>query len=235
MKIPEHLSSPTATGVQEGEPIAQFEIGSYRNFIYLILDWESKKAAIIDPQADLSPPLESLQKHGFELAAVLLTHTHFDHVAGVPELMTRYPHLPVYVHRADAHRFSKQDALRQSAFQLLEDGAVVRVGTLNVKLIHTPGHSAGECCYYLEPTATMPPYLITGDTIFIRDCGRTDLETGSNAEMFQSLQKIKKLPATAVILPGHHYREECASTLGQELAESPPFQCESVEELANLP
>lgn len=78
-------------------------------------------------------------------------------------------------------------------------------------------------------------FLLTGDTLFIRDCGRTDFEDGDNEQMFQSLQRIKKLPPATVILPGHHYQPETASVLELELLESAPLKCRSVEELAGLP
>lgn len=212
-------------------PIAQFEIGSYQNLVYLVLDWQEKKAAIVDPQSDLSEPLRALRENGFQLTGTLLTHTHFDHVAGVPKLVEEYPELPIFVHEDDLHRLNSK-VQRNGRIHRLKDGDWISVGSLRVQALHTPGHSAGECCYFI-PGAT--PYLLTGDTVFIRDCGRTDLETGSNDAMFHSLQKIKTLPAETVILPGHHYKPEYSSTLQKELEESPPFRCESIEELARLP
>jgi hydroxyacylglutathione hydrolase len=222
-----HLSGFEAQGLALGQPIAQFEIGDYRNFIYLILDWDRREAAIVDPQKDLSLPLRALAEHGFKITHLLLTHTHFDHIAGVPELLRTHPELSAYVHPDDAHRLSHQ------RIHLLRDGEIIQIGKTQVRAIHTPGHSAGELCYFLD--ATQPPYLLTGDTVFIRDCGRTDLETGSNEQMFESLQRIKTLPPSTVILPGHHYVRECASTLEKEMRESPPFACKSVAELAALP
>jgi glyoxylase-like metal-dependent hydrolase (beta-lactamase superfamily II) len=101
--------------------------------------------------------------------------------------------------------------------------------------MHTPGHSSGEFCYLLpKQTQVDRPYVFTGDTLFIRDCGRTDLESGNDAEMFASLQILKQLDPDTVILVGHHYAKECASTLGEELKVSPPLKCASVSELSNL-
>jgi glyoxylase-like metal-dependent hydrolase (beta-lactamase superfamily II) len=236
LSLPHHLSQNQASGVQTHQPVAQFEIGSYRNFIYLILDWTSKKAFIVDPHSGLEPVLEALASHHFELSGILLTHTHFDHIAGLPELGELFPKIPIYVHPLDAHRL--QNPLHHPIqvnplpIHSLVDEQIIQAGTLKIRVLHTPGHSAGECCFLLK---THPPYLFTGDTLFIRDCGRTDLETGSNLDLFQSIQKIKTLPPDTVILPGHHYQKECASLLQTELKESPPLQCKTVNELANLP
>jgi len=213
------------------EPVAQFEIGNYKNFVYLILDWNEKKAAIIDPQHDLSRPLDCLKRDQFELSAILLTHTHFDHIAGLSQLVQLYPSVPIILHRDDLHRLDPK-VQSHGTFRLVKDGDQISVGQLPVRVLHTPGHSSGECCYLLEGEQ---PYLFTGDTVFIRDCGRTDLETGSTAQMFESLQRIKKLPPQTIILPGHHYKPESSSTLEKEMKESPPFSCRSVEELAALP
>ncbi len=228
MKLPTHLAGTRPLGAVEGECVAQFEIGSMRNFVYLILDWSLRKAAVVDPQKDLSPLLATIQSHGFELEWILLTHTHHDHIAGVPELIHRFPSAKLAVHALDRHRLARE--LKTTAIQ---EGDRLPIGRLEAQALHTPGHSAGECCYFLETTS--PPYLFTGDTVFIRDCGRTDFPDGSNEQMFASLQRIKRLPGETVLLPGHHYAPECATTLAQELETSPPFLCRSVTELSMLP
>jgi hydroxyacylglutathione hydrolase len=163
---------------------------------------------------------------------VLLTHSHHDHVAGVHELARAFPDAPIAVHPADLHRMPS--AVRASArIEKLADGNVIRMGRLEIEVLHTPGHSAGECCYFVRTTE--PPFLLSGDTVFVRDCGRTDFPDGSNEEMFASLQRIKKLPPSTVILPGHHYAPEVATTIGRELEQSPPFRAGDVSELEALP
>src|SRR4051794_40677179 len=104
--LPDHLSSQQAMGFKESAPIAQYEIGGLRNFIYLILDWPTKSAAIVDPQKDLSAPFKALRHYGFTLKMVLLTHTHHDHVAGLPSLEKLFGRgeMPVMVHPLDRDR-----------------------------------------------------------------------------------------------------------------------------------
>ena len=224
--IPAHLAGTEAQGLALNEPVAQFRLGNFQNFVYLLLDWQTHEAAWIDPQSELDPALHALKEHGFTLKHLLLTHSHWDHVAGVPELLKRFPGISVHLHEQEAHRM-------KSGFSPIQDQEVLRVGTLAVQVLHTPGHSAGECCFFLPET--QPPYLFSGDTLFIRDCGNTSQETGSNAELFQSLQRIKALPPQTVILPGHQYHRDCASTLEREMKLSAPLLCKTVDELARLP
>ena len=238
--LPAHLAGLDATGMKEGEPIAQYELGTGRNFVYLLLDWSapfgSRKAAIIDPQSDLEGVLRDLSVHGFELQAILLTHTHYDHVAGVAPLLKMNPGLTIRVGEPDLHRLS-ESVTSSKGLKTLVDHESFQIGALTVVAHHTPGHSAGEFCFYIDrqPVGGVTrPFLFTGDLIFIRDCGRTDFPDGSDAQMFVSVQKIKSFPDETVLLVGHHYARECATTLGVEKTESPPFLCASVEELARL-
>lgn len=227
--LPRNFATEEAQGFTPGEPIAQFELGPLRNFVYLILDASSKQAAIVDPQKDIETPLRALNENGFTLTACFLTHSHHDHVAGVGPLLAKFPKLPIYVHSGDTFRLKN---FPSESFRMVQDGDVLRVGATEVQAIHSPGHSIGEVCYYVRAGQG---YLLSGDTLFIRDCGRTDLETGSNDEMFATIQKLKKLPDSLVMLPGHHYAREVASRFGDEKRRSPPLLCRTVDELRNLP
>ncbi len=233
MKLPEHLDQEKATGIHPGESVAQFEIGSYQNFVYLILDWTTQKAAIVDPQQDVTALLASLARYSFELISIFLTHTHSDHTAGLPELLKKFPKIPIVVHKKELHRLSPE-TIQTGKIHDAQDGEYIAIGNLRIQVLHTPGHSSGECCYLLEG-ATPHIYLFSGDTLFIRDCGRTDMESGNTEQMFHSLQKIRNLTQETIILPGHHYKNSCASTLDRELHESPPFQCSTALELDALP
>lgn len=228
-ELPPHLATLDPQGLIEGERIAQFELGTMRNFVYLVLDPATKKAAIVDPQKDIDTPLTALAAHGYTLEFCLLTHTHHDHVAGIPALIERFPALPIFTHEADRPRLAKWNL--DSNLRLLKDGERFSLGSLKLEALHTPGHSPGEICYRIPGN---PDYLLTGDTLFIRDCGATHFEGGSDEELFASLQRLKKLPPKTVILPGHHYAPECASLLSLELERSPPLKCRTAQELAQL-
>lgn len=210
--------------------LAQYELGRHFNFVYTITDWNTRTAALVDCQEDLSPIFSDLKKKGVELKQILLTHTHWDHVAGIPELLKTHPTLPIYVHERDTFRLKDWP---QENLRIFNDSTKsVFVGKTEVEIFPTPGHSAGGCCYLLRGD---PPQLLTGDTLFIRNCGRTDLETGNTTQMFESLQRLKQLNPQTEIYPGHHYTPEFSSTLAIELTTNPALQCASVEELERMP
>jgi glyoxylase-like metal-dependent hydrolase (beta-lactamase superfamily II) len=187
---------------------------------------------VIDPARELDPLLTQLQEARLSLQGIILTHSHHDHISGVPRLLELHPDLPIHMHPLDAHRLP--DELRTRIIPA-HDHARIPIapnGDLALQVIHAPGHSAGELCFQLQTPDEC--YLFTGDTLFIRDCGRTDLPTGDDTQMYATLQRLKQLSPDLIVLPGHHYTPECASRLGTELQISPPLLAGSVEELARL-
>lgn len=213
--------------------IDQFLIGSHRNFVYLVtFDGES---IVIDPWDDLVPWQTRLRELGSRLTGVALTHTHWDHVKGVPNIVEQYPDLPIYLHKLDARRMERSAPSILERFKFVDQGDLIRVGAQKIEVLHTPGHSAGECSYFIAGSTNAPPALFTGDTVFIGDVGRTDLETGSTEQLFETLQQLKKLPPETTIYPGHHYGRTPTSTLARECSESAAFRCKTVRELDALP
>lgn len=209
--------------------VDQFLIGGFKNFVYLVTHEE--QSIVVDPQNELVPWEKRLAELGSKLVGVALTHTHWDHVAGVPLVAEKY-HVPIYVHELDARRLKKYPPSTQNLFRFVDEGAALALGSAALEVLHTPGHSAGECCYLVPGT---PPGLLTGDTVFVGEVGRTDIETGSTSELFTTLQRLKKLSPQTIIYPGHDYGKTPTSTIGRESAESAAFLCRNIEELDALP
>lgn len=209
--------------------IKPFLIGSMRNFVYVIA--RDGEAFIVDPQPDLAPWEKYLTDNKIALKGVLLTHTHHDHVGGVAAIVQKYG-VPVHVHELDSYRFLKSPKAVQDALVPIEEGQKLPLGKTFVEVLHTPGHSAGECCFLL--TDQKPFAMLTGDTVFVGMVGRTDLETGSDLQLFETLQRLKRYPGDTVVYPGHHYGQTPTSTLEQEW-KTEAFLCRTVDELARLP
>ena len=216
--------------------IGQFRIGRMRNFTYII---ESEgEAFIVDPQDDLALPRAYLKNLNANLVGVLLTHTHWDHILGVPQLVKEFPNNGVYFHREELKRM---DSSISASYKFLSDGSSLAFGNQKVKVLHTPGHSKGEICFFIEhvqghgEVQVRSRHLFTGDTVFIGDVGRTDLDGGSSKELFETLQRLKTLDPDTVVYPGHDYGSRPISTLGEESKLSKAFLCDSWESLDALP
>ena len=199
--------------------LKQLELGPMQNFVYLVGDLETREATVVDPGWEVPQILRTLEQDGYRLAAAFATHQHFDHVAGLGELLNAAP-APVYAHRADA------PALRVPSAQLrpTEDGDVIRIGQVEVRVLHTPGHTPGSQCLLVDGR------VFTGDTLFIQACGRWDLPGGDPTQLYESLtQKLATLDDSTIVYPGHHYADRPTSTIGDEKQTNPFLQVPSVE------
>ncbi len=202
----------------------QMELGEMQNFIYLIGCEETREAAVVDPAWDVPAILKVAEEHHLKLTTILLTHTHFDHINGVEELL-KNTDARVFVHKKEA------PVLRYAASNLkkIESGDAVKVGRLDITFIHTPGHTPGSQCFYIGDR------LITGDTLFINGCGRCDLQGGDPEEMYRSLSgKLRKMDDHTRVYPGHHYADIPVSTLAREKKQNRYLMSGSVEEFIRL-
>ncbi len=180
--------------------VRQFKLGAMDNFAYLVVDDETKRAAVIDPSFDARRLQREAERRGIAIVYVLNTHGHPDHSAD-SERLARETGAEVAAH--ETSRIRKDVSL--------EDGRILKVGNLEVRVIHTPGHSPDGCCFLADRA------LFTGDTLFIGDCGRTDLPGSDVDEMRESLlDKIRSLPDDLVVYPGHDYGDEPFATLGHQ-------------------
>lgn len=169
---------------------------------------QTKKAAVIDPAlGSCAAVLEKANEMGMEIEKILLTHSHWDHFADA-HVLKKKTGCPVYVHPADSENVERPGtdgipfmipvhSLVPDHF--LQDGEEVRVGELKMRVIHTPGHSPGGVCFYLEKEKV----LFSGDTLFRGSIGNLSLTTSEPQKMWESLRKLAKLPPDTRVIPGH--------------------------------
>lgn len=185
--------------------IEQIPVGSYKNFSYLVADLKSKEAAIFDPAWDVPKLLNMLKENSLYLKYIVNTHSHLDHIEGNPSLQKTT--------RAKIVMSSKSLARKDLA---VRDGEELTLGTnVRLKFLHTPGHSPESMCIIVNDIA-----LITGDTLFIGECGRVDLPGGNASELFDSFEKLRSLDPMLIVYPGHDYGSKTSSTLEEQIREN---------------
>lgn len=194
--------------------VGSFVIGAiYTNFYYLHRE-DSKECIVFDP-ADLGDQIyeELTGKQGLSIQAILLTHAHFDHIGGVAALKERC-RANVYASELEK-RLCASSELNHSALHgrpctvkpdvWLRDGEELTLAGITLRVLSTPGHTEGSCCYYIEDAGEgAHPILISGDTLFAQSYGRTDLPTGSESAIQRSIRdKLLVLPDDTDVYPGH--------------------------------
>lgn len=187
---------------------------------YLLWDESAgNAAAIVDPGGSADLILNKIKQEKLDVKMILLTHGHFDHVMGVPDLLEAYPDLPVYITETDypEARDGGQFGYRMgevSSVQFYDEGDTVELGRLKIDVLRTPGHTPGSVTLRVEDV------LLTGDTLFCGSCGRTDFPGGSYADMQRSLKRLADLPGDYRVYPGH----EGSTTLDYERKYNPFMQ-----------
>ncbi len=191
--------------------IHALELGPMENFIYLIHDHATDRAAVVDPAWDVPEVLALADKLGVRITDILLTHSHHDHINGIEQVLERYD-AQLHLAKAEARFWGRYLDLPT----LHHGGDVIAVGETDVQLLHTPGHTPGSACYRLGDD------LITGDTLFVFGCGRCDLSGGDPEQMYETLKDLTAtLPADAVIHPGHNYADRTTSTVAEQIEGNP--------------
>ncbi|OGN63760.1 MAG: MBL fold hydrolase [Chlamydiae bacterium RIFCSPHIGHO2_12_FULL_49_9] len=186
----------------------KFPSGPFDTNAILIGCSETKKAAVIDPSLGSTDPiLEKASEGGVSIEKILLTHSHWDHIADLHVLKNK-THAPIYVHPLDAQNVEHPGSDGIPLFfpiksavpdHFLQDGDVVEIGHLKLKVIHTPGHSPGAVCFYIESEKL----LISGDTLFKGTIGNLQLPTAEPGKMRESLRRLSELPPDTHVVPGH--------------------------------
>jgi hydroxyacylglutathione hydrolase len=197
--------------------LKQFPIGPMQNFGYLIGDAATKKALVVDPAWSVPEITKVAAEAGFSIAALAVTHAHFDHTNAIETLLGSVD-VPVYAH-ADEIPYARSGTnivgdLGRTV-KAVGGSEKIRIGETEIEFLHTPGHTPGSMCLRVGD------HLITGDTLFIGGCGRSDLPGGNPSQLFRTLQKLAALPPALEICPGHDYGQAPRRVLADEIKVNP--------------
>ncbi len=187
------------------------------NFSYLIGDRATGECLVVDPAYDIDGLVAAAEADGMRVTGALVTHYHPDHcggsmmgidIEGIAALVGRTG-VPIHVQRAEFEWVSKVTGLGATELQVHDPGDVVTVGSVPVELIHTPGHTPGSQCFLVNGC------LVSGDTLFLEGCGRTDLPGGDPEALYHSLtQTLAKVPDDTILFPGHQYSAAPSARMG---------------------
>ncbi len=185
------------------------------NFSYIIADEAALEAAVVDSSFNSGEIIKVLKNKNFNLKYIINTHGHSDHTAGNTELTS------IFGAKLVAHKLSK---LNYDV--AVEDGDMLTVGGVSIKVIYTPGHTIDSICLLVDNRK-----LLTGDTLFVGECGRTDFPGGSSKSMYDSLfNKLLKLNDSVEVYPGHDYGWKPSSTIGEERKSNYTLEPRSLED-----
>ena len=189
--------------------IEKFVLGSMGTNCYLIINEETKELVIVDPATCPDYVVSHVKSNGYIPKAIFLTHAHFDHVMGIDGWVKEFG-IPVYLHEEEKKVLEDPELNLSGVFgssysysdvKCLKDGQELEIAGFVFKIIHTPGHTCGGCCYYCAEEEV----LISGDTLFYQSVGRSDFPTGSMGTLVRSIkEKLFCLPDDVMVYPGHN-------------------------------
>ena len=203
--------------------IKKYVVGMIGTNCYLVINEETKESVMVDPGAYPAKVKNAVKEQGLKLKAVLLTHAHFDHIMGLSDVMEDVK-VPVYVEEADLPMMTDGESNLSSAYVRggyrfeeavpVSDGQQLEIAGFQFRVIHTPGHTQGGVCYYVEKEGV----LFSGDTLFCCSVGRSDFATSSTSALIRSIkEKLFLLPDETKVFPGHMG----ATTIGNEKVNNP--------------
>ena len=199
--------------------IKQFEVSAFSVFCYLVACPDTKEALVIDPAGEIDSIVREAGKEGFRINKIVNTHGHVDHIMGNAEMKAR-TNAQIIIHEDDAEALVNTPSYTLLMFEAqpspppdvtVKDGDVIRCGEGELRVIHTPGHTPGSMCLYMDG------YVFTGDSLFVGGVGRTDLPGASWPQLLSSItNKLFAFSEETVVLPGHNYGYRPTSTIGDE-------------------
>jgi len=187
------------------------------NFVYLIGDKSTRECMIIDPAYAVEELLSIAEQDEMKVVGALATHYHPDHVGGsmmganidgIATLLEKMD-IPIHVQELEAQWIMRTTGVSANHLHQHQPGDTVKVGDIEICLVHTPGHTPGSQCFLVDNR------LIAGDTLFLEGCGRTDLPGSNPDQMFESLQTLAALPDQTVVYPGHRYSDPSSRSLAE--------------------
>ncbi len=205
--------------------LEQYEVGQFSIFCYLVGDEESGEGLFIDPADETDSLVSEAESKGItKIKYIVNTHAHVDHIMGNQDMKKRTG-AKIVIHQEDAGLLVQTPDDLLEMFHAkpsppsdirVEDGDRIRVGKVELRVIHTPGHSPGGVCLYTDGT------VFTGDTLFVGSVGRTDFP-GCSWEILESSirNKLYTLPGDTVVFPGHNYGSAPTSTIEYERHRNP--------------
>lgn len=203
--------------------IIAFELGPLSNNTYLVADPESHAAIVIDPAFGSSTVVKICLEKQFTVEGIWITHAHFDHIGGVETIRKQFPRAQIALHPLDQILWQEGGGSQLFGFHMkplpnpeimLTHKQILLLGNTSFEVLHTPGHSQGHVCFVLHSQKV----AFTGDLIFYRGVGRTDLPGGDPKQLYQSIREhIYSLPADYRLLSGHGP----STTVGEEQIENP--------------
>lgn len=199
--------------------LKQIQVGNMAVFAYLIGCTETGEGLVVDPAGGIDQIIAEANANKIAIRCIVNTHGHVDHICGNAEMKSR-TNAEIIVHVDDAPMLTETPGMVLRMFgakpsppadRTVRDGDVIEVGTVKLKVLHTPGHTPGGMCLLVDG------HVLTGDTLFVGGVGRTDLPGGSWRVMLKSIKdKLLGLPDETVVLPGHNYGSSRTSTIGRE-------------------
>ena len=184
------------------------------NFSYIIADEENGEAAVVDSSYNADEIVKTIKTQKLQLKYVINTHGHSDHTAGNTELQS------IFGAKIVAH---KQSKIHPDI--AVDEGDRLNVGKISLKIIYTPGHTTDSICLLVNDQK-----LLTGDTLFVGECGRTDFPGGNTKSMYESLNRLIRLNDNIEVYPGHDYGIKPTSTIGAEKNSNYTLQPRSLKE-----